>query len=181
MLVAIIPSCPQSPAERKAGCGDVQDRTAARVDRTDALACLCTGVCGHQCCQEMGSRCPTSVALLEAREKGVGLRRTGPAAILKIKCIWVKACAFSSQAASLEYLVALDRYSQAPFAERRWNLVQFFCFCFYYYCCFQTKKNFPIDDRKYYGKYLFFSSVSQKLEPLERKECLFELILRVCH
>lgn len=73
-----------------------------------------------------GSRCPTSVALLGACEKGVGLRRTGPVAILKIKCIWVKACVFLSQAASLEYLVALDGDSQAPFTELRWNLVQIF-------------------------------------------------------
>lgn len=33
---------------------------------------------------------------------------------------------FSSQAASLEYLVALDGDSQAPFTELRWNLVQIF-------------------------------------------------------
>lgn len=99
----------------------------------------------------------------------MGLRKTGPVAILKIKCIWVKACVFSSQVASLEYSVALDRSSQAPFTELRWNLVQFFGFCFYYYCCFRAKKNFPIDDRKYYGKYSFLSSVSQKLEPMERK------------
>lgn len=104
----------------------------------------------------------------------MGLRRTGPVAILKITCVWVKACAFSSQAASLEYLVALDKYSQAPLTELRWNLVQFFSLrnkmlLFYYCCCFLAKKNFPMDNRKYYGKYSFFSSVSQKLELMERK------------
>lgn len=62
---------------------------------------------------------PYFSGIIRGLREGSGTERTGPVAILKIKCVWVKACALPSQAASLEYLVALDEYSQALLTELR--------------------------------------------------------------
>lgn len=41
ILVAIIPSCPQSPAEYKAESGDLQDRAAAGLETGQAPSPIC--------------------------------------------------------------------------------------------------------------------------------------------